>query len=285
MEPGQEAAGRVAEALRAAVKGAGFSLREVDKRMGWSDGYLSQLIRGNVDLKLFQLLGVLGVVGVDAGRFWAGQFGVTTDAHPGASENADTLNMLTPHTPQPIENAMLRLVRELEETRTALKSGQPKAQPIEDSEGTELFKVPLLSDPIAAGNPILAEDQIEGWRYFVLGFRKSLGDTPVLVRVEKSWLGESMMPEIRPGSLIALDRGPDGRGVSAERFRDGRVYAVRTEDGLTLKQVFRDKTDGSLLICESFNRDYAPFTVPIVRGQPLGSVLVGRMVWKAEEDL
>jgi hypothetical protein len=69
--PGEVAARRLAAALRAAIESADVSMREVDRRIGWAPNYTSQLLRGTVDLKLWQLLGILEVIGRKPEEFFA----------------------------------------------------------------------------------------------------------------------------------------------------------------------------------------------------------------------
>lgn len=71
MQPGEKESARVSTALKEAVRRAGFSLQAVDQKAGWSVGYLSQLLRGNVDLKVWQLFTVLGVIGKPPAEFFA----------------------------------------------------------------------------------------------------------------------------------------------------------------------------------------------------------------------
>jgi transcriptional regulator with XRE-family HTH domain len=70
MAAGDDYARRIADALRLAVEGAKLSLREVDRRLGWSENYLSQVLRGSVELKVSQVYDVLGVVGKKPLEFW-----------------------------------------------------------------------------------------------------------------------------------------------------------------------------------------------------------------------
>ncbi|MDP9120910.1 MAG: hypothetical protein M3O15_05990 [Acidobacteriota bacterium] len=55
---------------------AGVSRREVDRRLGWGENYLSQLLRGNVELKVCQLFDVLGATGLSERDFFADLFPV-----------------------------------------------------------------------------------------------------------------------------------------------------------------------------------------------------------------
>ncbi len=106
-------------------------------------------------------------------------------------------------------------------------------------------------------------------------------DRLCLVRVTKGHHGESMLPTIRPGAVIVVDRGPRGEGLSS--VEDGKIYLVRPpgdEGGLAVKRVFKERRT---IILSSDNRDVRPFTVDM-KGRSLKDVLVGRVVWIGQEE-
>lgn len=106
----------------------------------------------------------------------------------------------------------------------------------------------------------------------------------VVVQVEKRALGESMLPTIRPGAILVIDRGAGGRGVTDLReVRQGGIYLVRIDDGLTVKRV---NVDGQALILSADNPDKRTFPsrhVPL-RGTRVQDVLVGRVRWIGQEE-
>jgi len=61
---------RVSEALREAIRRKKSSLRNVEQALGQGRGYMSQLLGGNVDIKLKHVFSVLGVIGVEADEFF-----------------------------------------------------------------------------------------------------------------------------------------------------------------------------------------------------------------------
>lgn len=61
---------RVAEALRDAIRKARTSQRAVELALGQSKGYLSQLLGGNLDLKLKHVFEILGVIGAEPADFF-----------------------------------------------------------------------------------------------------------------------------------------------------------------------------------------------------------------------
>ncbi len=60
--------------MRRRLRAAGVSQREVEERAGFSKGYLSQLLAGKVDLKLWHVLAVLDAVGGDPRDFFSRAF-------------------------------------------------------------------------------------------------------------------------------------------------------------------------------------------------------------------
>ncbi len=81
MDTGRETE-RLARQLQTACRQAGISQRGVERRLEWSNGYLSQLIHGGVDLKLDQLFAVLEVIGKSPAAF----FGDLYDLVPRSAE-------------------------------------------------------------------------------------------------------------------------------------------------------------------------------------------------------
>ena len=78
--------------------------------------------------------------------------------------------------------------------------------------------------------------------------------------------GESMEPTLMPGSsiLIARDR---------LRRRSGRIYVMRTEDGLIVKRIDRDPRAGWQLLSDHPAWPAAPW--------PAGAEIIGEVVWVA----
>ena len=63
------------KALADAIEDRDLNLRAVERRAGWADGYLSQVLNQRVKLRMEHVLAVLGAVGVPPGRFVAAIFG------------------------------------------------------------------------------------------------------------------------------------------------------------------------------------------------------------------
>jgi transcriptional regulator with XRE-family HTH domain len=62
---------RVCEALREVIRRKKSSLRNVEQALGQGRGYMSQLLGGNVDIKLKHVFSILGVIGVKADEFFS----------------------------------------------------------------------------------------------------------------------------------------------------------------------------------------------------------------------
>jgi len=61
---------RLAEALREAIHKRKSSQRKVERALHQGKGYLSMLLNGKADLKLKQVIAVLGVIGVPPEEFF-----------------------------------------------------------------------------------------------------------------------------------------------------------------------------------------------------------------------
>jgi transcriptional regulator with XRE-family HTH domain len=70
-EAAEEKGRRLREALRRKIGGAGLSLRDVEGRIGLGRDYLRHLLSDRVDLKISHVLGMLEVLKLDPGAFFA----------------------------------------------------------------------------------------------------------------------------------------------------------------------------------------------------------------------
>jgi transcriptional regulator with XRE-family HTH domain len=71
MQGNQPSLHRLAELLKANLAQVGVTLPEVDRRLGWQDGALSQLLGAGAELKVRDLLGILRVAGIEERSFFA----------------------------------------------------------------------------------------------------------------------------------------------------------------------------------------------------------------------
>ena len=141
----------------------------------------------------------------------------------------------------------------------------------------------------AAGTPIDYEvpEQDRTWYAFhrswaeQMAARDAPDDDQRLVMVEVGEDQESMWPTLRPGAVLVVDRGREGKGITAlEEVRQGRIYLCRPGDeGITAKYVTVDRRMGALVL-SSDNPDrerYPPLLIPL-RGLELQRVLLGLVV-------
>ena len=61
----------VLEKLRWRIQCSALTQRTLERRLGFSKGYLSQVLRGHVDLKINHLLALLEALAVDPGEFFS----------------------------------------------------------------------------------------------------------------------------------------------------------------------------------------------------------------------
>jgi len=73
MEPAAETR-RALAYLRDLVEDSDIPRSEIERRLGFSRGYLAQLLTGNMDLKLWQLIAILDTVGKTPAKFFAELF-------------------------------------------------------------------------------------------------------------------------------------------------------------------------------------------------------------------
>jgi phage repressor protein C with HTH and peptisase S24 domain len=129
----------------------------------------------------------------------------------------------------------------------------------------EYVTIPLVAGSIAAGDPIISEEMIEGWAVIQ---RSQVGKRENLVAIkldEKD--GKSMEPLIRAGSMVAIDR-------EDKEIVKGKPFAVRTSWGCTVKFVKR-APDALILIPQ--NKDYEPEILDL--GDLSYDPIVGRVIW------
>jgi len=107
----------------------------------------------------------------------------------------------------------------------------------------------------------------------------------VVVEADKKHVGKSMIPMLRPGAVLLVDRGPGGRGIAeAGEIKQGGLYIVQLDGGLTVKRVFRSEETLTLISDNPDPVAYPPRTVPL-RVDVLPRLLVGRVVWLGQAEL
>jgi len=134
----------------------------------------------------------------------------------------------------------------------------------------EYVSIPLTQGKIAAGEPIITEENIIDWVVLhVRPIKKSLSKVPDLVACRVS--GYSMYPRLAPDDIVIIDRG-----ASKDSLLKGRMYAVWDDDGLTVKLI---KKERHLLRLISINKNEEDRTIDLrINPQPLVGIIIG--AWK-----
>jgi transcriptional regulator with XRE-family HTH domain len=61
----------VARLLKRTIAGAGLTQRDVERRLGWGEGYVSQILRGRVGFKFQHCFAILAALGIEPREFFA----------------------------------------------------------------------------------------------------------------------------------------------------------------------------------------------------------------------
>jgi transcriptional regulator with XRE-family HTH domain len=171
--------------------------------------------------------------------------------------------------------------------------GRPAAAAPEKADDHHLPKVAFA----AAGSPVhdvIRKDDTVWYAFHRSWITRKAGRTApedeerlIVVQVDKKHLGESMIPTVRPGALLVVDRGPRGQGIaSAAELKANRLYLVNIDGGLTVKRVLHTGEKDGMLMLASDNPDrnaYPPRVVRLGR-TPLQKVVIGRVIWIGHEE-
>ncbi len=136
--------------------------------------------------------------------------------------------------------------RSVEWILTGGESGQAVAPSVpERLPEDEYLSIPLVEGKIAAGEPMIAEEDVIDWVVVhVRPLRKKMARQPNLVACRVA--GDSMWPLLENGDIIVIDRG-----IDSEKIVKGRMYAVWVEGGLTVKLLQREKNSLFLIPANS----------------------------------
>ena len=134
-----------------------------------------------------------------------------------------------PHTPKS------KTLIALDKTKTAILPKDSHGE----FPGNKFAVVPIMSQEIAAGPPVdLNDSYVEEWALLRKSILKSRTNV-IGIHISKK-NGMSMYPLLKPGDLAIID-------TDDKIIQEGSVYAVRTEDGCTVK-CLRQTGDLLLLI-------------------------------------
>lgn len=159
-----------------------------------------------------------------------------------------------------------------------IAAAQPEAAIVEidtPDGSAEFVSVPVLAGRIAAGAPLVVDDQeVVNYVAFAPSVLKKLGVTrPLAVRVGRR--ERSMYPTIKADDTVLLDCSDARR----ESPRAGRIYAVNVDEGTTLKRI---AMSGEILtlIADNLDKDEYPLrTIDVSGDVELKSLIVGEAVW------
>jgi transcriptional regulator with XRE-family HTH domain len=154
----------------------------------------------------------------------------------------------------------------------------------------EFVDVPLVEGKIAAGSEVIVSEEVKELLKFRKAFLKRIhaeGEGTgrgawtrfVLIKVDPRE-GMSMWPRIGPGSTLLVDRHYNG--LRPYRKGERNMYAVRKDDGCTVKYVEVDEKNG-LLVLRPQNPEYPVEVQRIEEGKTFAELIVGRVAHVAME--
>ncbi|MBI4666196.1 MAG: LexA family transcriptional regulator [Nitrospinae bacterium] len=100
-------------------------------------------------------------------------------------------------------------------------------------EGEHYISVPLTEGRIAAGMPIITEENVIDHILLHMRVLKQSGASKNLIACRVQ--GESMLPHLNPGDIVIIDRD-----VDKERILERKIYAVYEGGGITAKMLQKD---------------------------------------------
>lgn len=126
------------------------------------------------------------------------------------------------------------------------------------------FSIPLISDPVAAGDPINVNEQdIEGFAVIYDRWLKP-GHEYRCVRIK----GNSMYPILEDGFIVAIDCSEN-----QPRQLNGKMIAARYQNGVTVKWLITTNENYTLL--PQNIAEYQPIIIPIAESNPI----IGKIAW------
>ena len=90
----EEQVTRLTSVLRSAIRLSEYSNRDLERKLGFSGGYLSRLFGGQIDIKMSHILNVLDLIGLYPSEFFQMAF------PPGQSEPSPLMKKILDMAPQ-----------------------------------------------------------------------------------------------------------------------------------------------------------------------------------------
>ena len=230
----------VGKRLLKARKLRGFSQARLAGGTSNTPSLISMVESGRANLSVASLTASAKALGVSADFLC----GLTTDPTPArqlATELADTTTQ----------------VRDLEERQAYLSA----------ADDGDYVGVSELAGA-AGGGAVVDHERITGRVKFRREWLARHGLPADECRVIQV-LGESMEPTLVDGCSILVNQ-------ASRRRRVGRIFVVRTEDGLVVKRAGKDRADAWLLVSDNPNKQAWP-TVP----WPDDAPVIGEVKWAA----
>jgi len=151
----------------------------------------------------------------------------------------------------------------------------------------EFENVLLVEGGIAAGQAVITSDQVRDMLKFKKQFLRRL--RPELASPRDGWRrfvlvkvdardGMSMYPRLLPGATLLIDRHYNA--LTPYRKSEQNMYAVRSEDGCTVKYV---ELAGKHLVLRPHNQAYPVGVLAIEEGKGFADYIVGRVCHVAIE--
>ncbi len=166
---------------------------------------------------------------------------------------------------------------------------------LKESGDEDFMDVPLVEGKIAAGSEVIVSEEVKELLKFRKPFLKRIHSEGegaagaasargtwtrfVLIKVDQRE-GMSMWPRMGPGSTLLVDRHYNS--LRAYHKGERNMYAVRKDDGCTVKYVEVDEKAG-LLVLRPHNAEYPVEVLPIEEGRTFADLIVGRVAHVAME--
>ena len=160
-----------------------------------------------------------------------------------------------------------QLARELADSVTRLRDLEEQQGYVAAADDGDYVGVCELAGA-AGGGAVVEHERVTGRAKFRRGWLARHGLIAQHCRVIQV-LGESMEPTLVDGCSILVNQ-------AGQRRRVGRIFVVRTEDGLVVKRAGKDRTGAWQLISDNPNKQAWP-TVP----WPGDAPVIGEVKWAA----